>query len=87
MCEDWLDIQSSTNDLPSEASDMISVAVGQTQLLLKKKFCQFKGLIDKCEKTVELETTEASVTCSDLSGFWDMVYMQVEEFLAYCPYF
>ncbi|PNF28820.1 hypothetical protein B7P43_G04433 [Cryptotermes secundus] len=79
MCQEWLHIQSSTYDLPSEISDMISAAVGQTQLLLKKKFCQFNGLIDRCEKTSELETTEAPVMCSDLNGFWDMVYMQVED--------
>jgi disks large-associated protein 5 len=79
MSQKWFQIQSSMYDLPSEASDMISAAVGQTQLLLKKKFRQFNGLIDRCEKTSELGTTEAPAMCSDLSGFWDMVYMQVED--------
>jgi hypothetical protein len=36
---------------------------------------------------LKLETTEAPVMCSDLSGFWDMVYMQVKELLAYFSYF
>jgi disks large-associated protein 5 len=86
ICQDWLHIQSSTNDLPSEASGLISAAVGHTQLLLKKKFRQFNGLIDRCEKT-EVITTEAPVMSSDLKGFWDMVCLEVKEIVAYFLYF
>jgi disks large-associated protein 5 len=68
-------------DLPPEISDLISAAVGQTQLLLSEKFSQFHGLIDRCEKFSKLGTAGALVTCSDLDGFWDLVYMQVRNFL------
>jgi hypothetical protein len=68
------------SDLPPETSDLICSAVGQTQLLLRKKFSQFHGLIDRCEKFSKFDTTGAPVTCSDLDGFWDLVYMQVRHF-------
>jgi hypothetical protein len=83
MCQEWLQIQCSVPDLPPEASDLISAAVGQTQLLLTKKFLQFHGLINRCENVAELEATEPAVTCSDLDGFWDMMYMQVYSFNNY----
>lgn len=76
ICQEWLHIQSSVNDLPPEASELISAAVGQTQLLLRSKFNQFRDLINKCEKSLAGET-EKPVTCSDLEGFWDMVFIQV----------
>jgi disks large-associated protein 5 len=68
------------NDLPSEASEMIDAAVGQTQLLLRSKFNQFRDLINKCEKSLAGETDKL-VTCLDLEGFWDMVFIQVQELL------
>lgn len=52
---------------------MINVAIGQSQLLITKKFEQFRSLIDKCEDS----NADAPVTCEDLHGFWDMVYIQV----------
>lgn len=52
---------------------MINVAVGQSQLLINKKFEQFRSLIDKCAN----KNGENPVTCEDLHGFWDMVYIQV----------
>jgi disks large-associated protein 5 len=66
------------NDLPPEASELISAAVGQTQLLLRSKFSQFRDLINKCEKSLAGET-EIPVTCTDLEGFWDMVFIQVQK--------
>jgi len=78
MCQEWLHIQSSVNDLPPEASELISAAVGVTRLLLRGKFSQFCDLINKCEKSLAGET-DTPVTCLDLEGFWDMVFIQVEE--------
>jgi disks large-associated protein 5 len=78
MCQEWLHIQSSVTDLPPEASELISAAVGQTQLLLRSKFSQFRDLINKCEKSLAGET-DKPVTCLDLEGFWDVVFMQVQE--------
>lgn len=52
---------------------MINVAIGQSQLLISKKFEQFRDLINKCEN----KNFDAPVTCEDLHGFWDMIYIQV----------
>lgn len=52
---------------------MINVAIGQSQLLITKKFEQFRSLINRCAA----KDPDAPVTCEDLHGFWDMVYMQV----------
>lgn len=52
---------------------MINVAIGQSQLLINKKFQQFRGLIDSCFA----KNPEAPVTCEDLHGFWDLIHMQV----------
>jgi disks large-associated protein 5 len=78
MCQEWLHIQSSVNDLPPEASELINAAVGQTQLLLRSKFSQFRDLINKCEKSLAGET-DKPVTCLDLEGFWDLVFIQVQD--------
>ena len=48
-------------------------AVGQARLLMKERFNQFSGLVDDCE----LGRGEKITTCTDLQGFWDMVYYQV----------
>lgn len=40
---------------------------------MKERFNQFNGLVDDCE----LRRGEKITTCSDLQGFWDMVYYQV----------
>lgn len=73
MCNLWSDYKNS-NEIPEEASDMIDVAIGQSQLLISKKFKQFQSLIEQCKKT---EYEEKPITCEDLHGFWDMVYIQV----------
>lgn len=48
-------------------------AVGQARLLMKERFKQFSGLVDDCD----LGRGEKVTTCTDLQGFWDMVYYQV----------
>lgn len=48
-------------------------AVGQARLLMKERFKQFSGLVEDCE----LGRGEKITTCTDLQGFWDMVYYQV----------
>lgn len=47
-------------------------AVGQARLLMKERFKQFSGLVDDCE----FARGEKTTTCTDLQGFWDMVYYQ-----------
>lgn len=53
--------------------DRMRTAVGQARLLMKERFKQFSGLVDDCE----LGRGEKVTTCTDLQGFWDMVYYQV----------
>jgi len=51
----------------------IRTTIGQAELLMAERFKQFAGLVDNCEFGTGLK----EVTCSDLQGFWDMVYFQV----------
>ena len=53
--------------------DRMRTAVGQARLLMKERFGQFLGLVDDCE----LGRGEKLTTCTDLQGFWEMVYFQV----------
>ncbi|XP_077057276.1 disks large-associated protein 5 isoform X2 [Siphateles boraxobius] len=61
--------------VPEEMQDRMRTAVGQARLLMKERFSQFSGLVDDCE----LGRGEKITTCTDLQGFWDMVYFQVED--------
>ncbi|XP_057214336.1 disks large-associated protein 5 isoform X1 [Triplophysa rosa] len=61
--------------IPEETRDLMRTAVGQARLLMKERFGQFSGLVDDCD----LGRGEKITTCTDLQGFWDMVYFQVED--------
>ncbi|XP_066144960.1 uncharacterized protein [Euwallacea fornicatus] len=62
-------------DILEEATSSINVAVGQSKLLINKKFNQFRNLIVQCQtQKFDVKT----ITCEDLHGFWDMLYIQVE---------
>ncbi|XP_028423326.1 disks large-associated protein 5 isoform X2 [Perca flavescens] len=61
--------------IPEEMRDCMRTAVGQARLLMKERFTQFSGLVDDCD----LGRGERIITCTDLQGFWDMVYYQVED--------
>uniref|UniRef100_A0A3Q1FVU1 Discs, large (Drosophila) homolog-associated protein 5 n=1 Tax=Acanthochromis polyacanthus TaxID=80966 RepID=A0A3Q1FVU1_9TELE len=61
--------------IPEEMRDRMRTAVGQARLLMKERFKQFSGLVDDCE----FGRGEKITTCTDLQGFWDMVYYQVED--------
>ncbi|KAM9715643.1 disks large-associated protein 5 isoform 2-T2 [Menidia menidia] len=61
--------------IPEEMRDRMRTAIGQARLLMKERFGQFGGLVDDCE----LGRGEKITTCTDLQGFWDMVYYQVED--------
>ncbi|XP_046470776.1 disks large-associated protein 5-like [Neodiprion pinetum] len=74
LCWDWMMIKSAP-DTPEDAQLMINQAIGQTNLLIDKKVKQFRKLITECETGLG----EKLVTCDDLQGFWDMMYMQVED--------
>ncbi|XP_026171376.1 disks large-associated protein 5 isoform X2 [Mastacembelus armatus] len=74
LCVHW---ESKVKDesIPEEMRDRMRTAVGQARLLMKERFNQFSGLVDDCE----LGRGEKITTCTDLQGFWDMVYFQVED--------
>ncbi|CAF4927166.1 unnamed protein product [Pieris macdunnoughi] len=63
------------NTLPDFVQEAILTAVGQARLLMSQKFQQFAGLVDSCDAA---DPSQPLVTPLDLQGFWDMVYMQVE---------
>ncbi|XP_074520017.1 disks large-associated protein 5 [Halichoeres trimaculatus] len=74
LCEHW-EPKVEDESIPEEMRDSIRTFVGQARLLMKERFKQFSGLVDNCE----LGRGEKITTCSDLQGFWDMVYYQVED--------
>ncbi|XP_041672535.1 disks large-associated protein 5 isoform X2 [Cheilinus undulatus] len=74
LCELW-EQKVEDESIPEEMRDSIRTAVGQARLLMKERFKQFSGLVDDCE----FVRGEKITTCTDLQGFWDMVYFQVED--------
>ncbi|KRT85803.1 hypothetical protein AMK59_166, partial [Oryctes borbonicus] len=73
LCDEW-NLYKEEQKPPEEACDMINVAIGQSQLLINKKFKQFRNLILSCESG----DSKMPVTCEDLHGYWDTAYIQVE---------
>lgn len=74
-CKYWMEIQS-RNDITEDIRCHINQAIGQTTLLINKKFKRFNSLILLCE---ESNATTPMVTCTDLHGFWDMMYIDVKD--------
>ncbi|XP_047517327.1 guanylate kinase-associated protein mars [Pieris napi] len=74
MADHWENILEQ-NTLPDFVQEAILAAVGQARLLMSQKFQQFAGLVDSCDAA---DPSQPLVTPVDLQGFWDMVYMQVE---------
>ncbi|XP_076046822.1 disks large-associated protein 5-like isoform X2 [Oratosquilla oratoria] len=75
LCDKWLAILEDESDVPEDAQGDIRTAAGQANLLMKERFTQFSGLIDNCE----FKQGEKETTVQDLQGFWDIVYIQVED--------
>ncbi|XP_008300146.1 disks large-associated protein 5 [Stegastes partitus] len=74
LCVQW-EAKVEDESIPEEMRDRMRTAVGQARLLMKERFKQFSGLVDDCE----FSRGEKVTTCTDLQGFWDMVYYQVED--------
>ncbi|XP_035002659.2 disks large-associated protein 5 isoform X1 [Hippoglossus stenolepis] len=74
LCVEW-EPKVEDESIPEEMRDRMRTTIGQARLLMKERFNQFSGLIDDCE----LGRGEKITTCTDLQGFWDMVYYQVED--------
>lgn len=75
ICVRWEEIRAG-DEVPLDANDMIDVAIGQTRLLISQKFEQFRKLINECRAS---QGTEMPVKNEDLHGFWDMIYIQVDQ--------
>ncbi|XP_076154573.1 disks large-associated protein 5 isoform X1 [Alosa pseudoharengus] len=74
LSEQW-EVHFEDSSIPEEMRERMRTAVGQARLLIKERFGQFSGLVDDCE----FGRGEKITTCTDLQGFWDMVYFQVED--------
>lgn len=73
LCEKWMKIKAEPETI-EDGQYEINQAIGQTNLLISKKFERFRGLITDCETG----KGEMLVTCKDLQGFWDMMYMEIK---------
>ncbi|XP_014220239.1 uncharacterized protein LOC106648078 isoform X1 [Trichogramma pretiosum] len=73
-CDTWNTIKES-DGTPEDIVYQILAAVGQTQLLIRKKFERFRRLVLDCETG----KGEMLVTCKDLQGFWEMMYMEIKD--------
>ncbi|KAK0159513.1 hypothetical protein PV327_011001 [Microctonus hyperodae] len=74
VCTNWEKIQSE----PGTTEDgryMINQAIGQANLLMRKKFERFRGLVLDCETG----KGEMLVRCRDLQAFWDIILMQIKD--------
>ncbi|XP_012248514.1 disks large-associated protein 5 [Bombus impatiens] len=72
LCEKWAEIKTKP-DTTDDGQYEINQAIGQTKLLISKKFERFRRLVNDCETG----KGEMLVTCKDLQGFWDMMYIEV----------
>lgn len=62
--------------IPEEVCGKIRSAIGKANLLLTQKFEQFYQL---CLKNINQDIGEPIPTSSDLTGFWDLVLLQVAD--------
>jgi len=64
------------SQIPEEASGKIRNAIGKAQLLIRKRFQQFREL---CRDNIENDPDKKETKPSDLQGYWDMMYIQIED--------
>eukprot|EP00794_Sanderia_malayensis_P004580 gene4579-5182_t len=65
----------SEDQLAEEVNGKIRTVIGQAQLLMDQRFKQFVGLVDVHQSKVAVK----DVTATDLQGFWDMIFFQIED--------
>ncbi|CAK9834589.1 Guanylate kinase-associated protein mars [Anthophora retusa] len=73
ICKTWAKIKA-TPEITEDGQYEINQTIGQTNLLLSKKFERFRGLVADYETGKE----EMLVEYKDLQGFWDMMYIEVK---------
>ncbi|XP_060793707.1 disks large-associated protein 4 [Neoarius graeffei] len=67
--------ESKEKQLSEEVLGKIRSAVGSAQLLMSKKFQQFRGL---CEQNLDVNA-QPRPTAQDLAGFWDLLQLSIED--------
>ena len=77
LCQMWEDkIQTIPEDPSFDfVKGEVRSVVGQGRLVMKERFHQFSGLVDNCE----FNRGEKKTTHEDLRGFWEMIFIQVED--------
>ncbi|XP_068981021.1 uncharacterized protein MCAP_0864-like, partial [Bombus flavifrons] len=73
LCEKWMKIMVEAEITKNDQRE-INRVIEQTHLLINKKFDRFRKLVTNCETG----KGEMLVTCKDLQGFWDMMYMDIK---------
>lgn len=73
LCEKWMKIVIEAKITEIDRLE-INRVIEQTYLLINKKFDRFRQLVTNCETG----KGEMLVTCKDLQGFWDMMYMDIK---------
>jgi disks large-associated protein 5 len=72
LCNSYDELLSS-DEIPEEESGAVRTVIGQAHLLQRERFTQFAGLVNDFEN----KTGEKEITPTDLEGFWEMIYLQV----------
>jgi len=62
--------------IPEEASGKIRNAIGKAQLLLRKRFKQFREL---CQDNIENDPDKKETKSTDLQGYWEMMFIQIDD--------
>lgn len=76
-CIQWEEIRNKNlQNLEEDVEGEIRSVIGQAQLLMAERFVQFGKLVDNFENP---EAGEKEITPTDLQGFWDMIFFQVED--------
>lgn len=74
LCAKW-DVVRTDPNLSEDAACQIVAAIGQTKLLMRKKFERFQSLIHDCETG----KGQMLVGCKDLGGFWDLTDREIKD--------
>ena len=76
VCNEWeKKLEDNISEIPEDIQGEIRSVIGQGRLVMAERFGQFSGLVDNCK----FKRGEKETTCTDLMGFWEMIYFQVED--------
>ncbi|XP_005103991.1 uncharacterized protein LOC101848133 isoform X2 [Aplysia californica] len=75
LCQEWTEVGANTAGVGDDVLGQLRSVVGKAQLLIDQRFKQFSGLVDNCQ----FNLGEKETTPTDLQGFWEMIYFQVED--------